>query len=160
MKGKTFSFRLIEDANEGDTDNFLIESNLDGNSAIGSWNGAWVKIYNNCPVVNYITGEHNSVAGYGLTPDNVTDGEVFSLTTTEGGATSNESIEAATVRVMAKAGAVEIAGAAGKKVVITNILGQVVANAVINSDNATIAAPAGVVVVSIEGEEAVKAIVK
>ena len=61
---------------------------------------------------------------------------------------------------MAKAGAVEIAGAAGKKVVITNILGQVVANAVINSDNATIAAPAGVVVVSIEGEEAVKAIVK
>ncbi len=156
----SFSFRLIEDANEGDTDNFLIESNLDGNSAIGSWKGAWVKIYNNCPVVNYITGEHNSVAGYGLTPDNVTDGEVFSLTTTEGGATSNESIEAATVRVMAKAGAVEIAGAAGKKVVITNILGQVVANAVINSDNATIAAPAGVVVVSIEGEEAVKAIVK
>lgn len=156
----SFSFRLIEDANEGDTDNFLIESNLDENSAIGSWKGAWVKIYNNCPVVNYITGEHNSVAGYGLTPDNVTDGEVFSLTTTEGGATSNESIEAATVRVMAKTGAVEIAGAAGKKVVITNILGQVVANAVINSDNATIAAPAGVVVVSIEGEEAVKAIVK
>ena len=32
----------------------------------------------------------------------------------------------------------------------------VIANAVINSDNATIAAPAGVVVVSIEGEEAVK----
>lgn len=156
----SFSFRLIEDANEGDTDNFLIESNLDGHSAIGSWKGAWVKIYNNCPVVNYITGEHNSVAGYGLTPDNVTDGEVFSLTTTEGGATSNESIQTATVRVMAKAGAVEIAGAAGKKVVITNILGQVVANAVINSDNATIAAPAGVVVVSIEGEEAVKAIVK
>ena len=156
----SFSFRLIEDANEGDTDNFLIESNLDEYSAIGSWKGAWVKIYNNCPVVNYITGEHNSVAGYGLTPDNVTDGEVFSLTTTEGGATSNESIEAATVRVMAKTGAVEIAGAAGKKVVITNILGQVVANAVINSDNATIAAPAGVVVVSIEGEEAVKAIVK
>ena len=41
-----------------------------------------------------------------------------------------------------------------------NILGQVVANTVITSDNATIAAPAGVVVVAVEGEEAVKAIIK
>ena len=55
---------------------------------------------------------------------------------------------------------VAIAGAAGKKVVITNILGQTVANTVVTSDNATIAAPAGVVVVAIEGEDAVKAIVK
>ena len=53
-----------------------------------------------------------------------------------------------------------IAGAAGKKVVISNILGQVVANTVISSDNAVIAAPAGVVVVAVEGEAAVKAIVK
>ena len=48
----------------------------------------------------------------------------------------------------------------GKKVVVSNILGQVVANTVITSDNATIAAPAGVVVVAVEGEAAVKAIVK
>ena len=34
------------------------------------------------------------------------------------------------------------------------------ANTVITSDNATIAAPQGVVVVAVEGEEAVKAIVK
>ena len=33
-------------------------------------------------------------------------------------------------------------------------------NTVITSDNATIAAPAGVVVVAVEGEEAVKAIIK
>ena len=49
---------------------------------------------------------------------------------------------------------------AGKKVVIANILGQTVANTIIASDNATIAAPAGVVVVKVEGEAAVKAIVK
>ena len=54
----------------------------------------------------------------------------------------------------------QLQGAAGKKVVITNILGQTVANTVVTSDNATIAAPAGVVVVAIEGEDAVKAIVK
>ena len=57
-------------------------------------------------------------------------------------------------------GQVTIAGAAGKKVVVSNILGQVVANTVITSDNAPIAAPQGVVVVAVEGEEAVKAIVK
>ena len=50
--------------------------------------------------------------------------------------------------------------AAGKKVVVSNILGQTVANTVITSDNAVIAAPQGVVVVAVEGEEAVKAIVK
>ncbi|MCL3850479.1 MULTISPECIES: DUF6383 domain-containing protein [Parabacteroides] len=43
---------------------------------------------------------------------------------------------------------------------ITNVLGQIIASTVISSDNAEIAAPAGVVVVAVEGEAAVKAIVK
>ena len=68
--------------------------------------------------------------------------------------------EVATVKVVSGEGNVTIAGAAGKKVVISNILGQVVANTVVSSDNATIAAPQGIVVVAVEGEEAVKAIVK
>ena len=74
--------------------------------------------------------------------------------------TANEGIATSEVKVIAGEGSVTIAGAAGKKVVISNILGQVVANTVISSDNATIAAPAGVVVVAVEGEAAVKAIVK
>ena len=74
---------------------------------------------------------------------------------------ANESIEAASsVKVIATNGAVIVKGAAGKKVAISNVLGQTVANTVIASDEATIAAPAGVVVVAIEGEAAVKAIVK
>ena len=75
-------------------------------------------------------------------------------------ATGNETINAEGVTVIAANGGVQIIGAQGKKVVITNILGQTVANTVLSSDNATIAAPAGVVVVAIEGEDAVKAIVK
>ena len=75
-------------------------------------------------------------------------------------ATDNEEIATSEVTVIAGEGNVTIAGAAGKKVVVSNILGQVVANTVITSDNATIAAPAGVVVVAVEGEEAVKAIIK
>ena len=74
--------------------------------------------------------------------------------------TANEGIATSEVKVIAGEGNVTIAGAAGKKVVICNILGQVVANTVVSSDNATIAAPAGVVVVAVEGEAAVKAIVK
>ena len=82
------------------------------------------------------------------------------VTLGEGDATANEDVEVATVKVVSGEGNVTIAGAAGKKVVISNILGQVVANTVVSSDNATIAAPQGIVVVAVEGEEAVKAIVK
>ena len=75
-------------------------------------------------------------------------------------ATDNEEIATSEVTVIAQQGAVRVANAAGKKVVVTNILGQTVANTVITSSDATIAAPQGVVVVAVEGEEAVKAIVK
>ena len=75
-------------------------------------------------------------------------------------ATANDDITISSVKVIAGDGQITINGAAGKKVVVSNILGQVVANTVISSDNATIAAPQGIVVVAVEGEEAVKAIVK
>ena len=47
-----------------------------------------------------------------------------------------------------------------ESIVITNILGKVVAETVLTSDNATIAVPVGIVAVAVDGEEAVKAIVK
>lgn len=74
--------------------------------------------------------------------------------------TSNDAVTVTAIKVVAGEGQLTIAGAAGKKVVVSNILGQVIANTVVASDNATIAAPAGVVVVAVEGEAAVKAIVK
>lgn len=85
--------------------------------------------------------------------------QVFTLGTAEA-PTANEGVEVSEVTVIAGEGQVTIAGAAGKKVVVSNILGQTVANTVITSDNAIIAAPQGVIVVAVEGEEAVKAIVK
>lgn len=74
--------------------------------------------------------------------------------------TSNDAIEVSEVKVIAGEGQIQIVGAQGKKVVVSNILGQVIANTVVASDNAAIAASAGVVVVAVEGEAAVKAIVK
>lgn len=73
---------------------------------------------------------------------------------------ANDAINASAVSVIATDGAIIIKGAQGKEVAISNILGQTIANTVLSSDNATISAPAGVVIVAIEGEAAVKAIVK
>ena len=88
-------------------------------------------------------------------------GDIFNLNEDETrNPVANEGITASEVSVVATTGAVIIKGAEGKTVTITNVLGQTVANTVISSDNATISAPAGVVVVAVEGEAAVKAIVK
>ena len=74
--------------------------------------------------------------------------------------TENETIGTSAISVVATNGAVIVKGAQGKKVVINNVLGQAVANTVITSSEATISVPAGVVFVAVEGEPAVKAIVK
>ena len=67
-------------------------------------------------------------------------------------ATENETISTSNVVVAGVNGAVVVKGAEGKNVIVSTILGKVVANEVVSSDNATIAAPAGVVVVSVDGE--------
>ena len=66
--------------------------------------------------------------------------------------TSNEGVSASEVAVVAQNGSVVVKNAAGKNVVVSTILGQVVANEVLTSDNATINVPAGIVVVAVEGE--------
>ena len=158
--------------NTGDTeDSFLIESNDDfGFSQIGSFAGAWVKIINNVPVLAKfydVNGNHNT----GDSTDSwknqedwapvSSTGEVinqaarftFSAINKDASATANEEISAnGAVSVTATDGAVIIRGAEGKNVVIATILGKVVANETINSDNETIAVPAGIAVVSVDGE--------
>ena len=169
-----FSFR-----NTGDEDeSFLIESNDRANvngkpasyySAVGSYAGAWIKIHNNVPVLaKYYNdnGSHNTgdftddwVAQGDKTNDNTT-GEfinqgarfVFNAIDKDSQATANENIAASSVVVAGTNGAVVVKGAEGKNVIVSTILGKVVANEVVSSDNATIAAPQGVVVVSVDGE--------
>ena len=89
------------------------------------------------------------------------NGDVFGIEENyEGNPVANEDITTSSISVTTTTGKVIINGAAGKKVTISNVLGQTVANTVLSSDNATISAPAGIVVVAVEGEAAVKAIVK
>ena len=86
--------------------------------------------------------------------DDIEKAEVFNMNTDETRTpTANEEISAnAAVSVVATDGAVIVKGAEGKNVIVSTILGKVVANEVLNSDNETIAAPAGIVVVSVDGE--------
>ncbi|OUO04894.1 DUF6383 domain-containing protein [Parabacteroides johnsonii] len=144
IKNAVFALRLVNT----DACDFLIETA--GNKKIPTENQAWVAIKNGVPVV----------AEYATYTDAIADAEIFNIEKTDKAATDNEEVTVSEVTIIAGNGQLTIAGAAGKKVVISNILGQVVANTVVSSDNATIAAPQGIVVVAVEGEEAVKAIVK
>ena len=167
-----FSFREVGDGN------FLIESNdIAGYSKIGSFGGAWVKLNNNVPVLtqyvntngNHNTGDFteswfvNNDLAVGKTQSETINQAArftFNAIDKDAHATANETIATSDVTVSATNGAVVVKGAAGKAVVVTNILGQTLANAVISSDNASISVPAGIVVVAVEGEEAVKVVVK
>lgn len=145
----TFAFRYVD----AKRDAFTIETvynygfDNDGDFDADQYKRGYIKYHNGIPVVTPKSSEAWVF-------------DLEELTGEENAPTANESIATSEVTIIAGEGNVTIAGAAGKKVVISNILGQVVANTVLASDNAVIAAPQGVVVVAVEGEEAVKAIVK
>ena len=137
----TFAFKYVD----AERDAFTIETLYDYETAdddekeITDRTRGYIKYQNGVPVV---------------TPK-ASEAWVFDLEETSEIPTANETIEnaaEATVSVVATDGAVIVKGAEGKNVVVSTILGKVVANEVLNSDNETIAAPAGIVVVSVDGE--------
>ena len=177
-----FALRNTGDAEGANGESsFLIESNDCYNnpetgepmsiySKVGSFAGAWIKIHNNVPVLSKVSdknGNHNTgdttdswlnmgdwVTG-GTYGELINQAARFTLKTIDkdSQATANEEITAEGNVIVAGAnGAVVVKGAEGKNVIVSTILGKVVANEVVSSDNATIAAPAGVVVVSVDGE--------
>lgn len=105
-------------------------------------------------------GYLKTINGVVVVTEGIAKGEEFNLAAESSAPTANDNISASEVSVVAGKGFVTINGAEGKTVVISNVLGQTIASTVISSDKAEIAAPAGVVVVAVEGEAAVKAIVK
>ena len=126
-----FAFRIVNQL----TQDFVIETTILNNA--GAYVPAYVRWHNAMPV---------------LTTD-MEDAEVFNVRETSSIPTANEEITAeGNVIVAGTNGAVVVKGAEGKNVIVSTILGKVVANEVVSSDNATIAAPAGVVVVSVDGE--------
>ena len=85
--------------------------------------------------------------------NDINDADIFNMNEDEDrNPTANETISAGNVVVAGVNGAVVVKGAEGKNVIVSTILGKVVANEVVSSDNAQITAPAGIVVVSVDGE--------
>ena len=161
-KKVTWSMRFVDPeaaANEVEEDRaFLIENQSEDGKDVAPAKGQWLKMQNGVIVLSGSATGSTSIFDEFTQED---DALIFTVDAEKKDlATDNEEIATSEVTVIAGAGQVTIANAAGKKVVVSNILGQTVANTVITSDNAVIAAPQGVVVVAVEGEEAVKAIVK
>lgn len=155
-KDCVFSFRLVERGSP--QKDFLIESETayrgepitDRNPMIAPCIGGWLKIQNGVPVISRSDEENR-----------IPEGDLFNVEMTSEDPVSNVVVPATTgVKVVAENGSVTVLNASGKRVVISNVLGQTVANTVLTSDRATVSAPKGVVLVAVEGEPVVKALVK
>ena len=125
--------------------------------SIAPAHAAWLKMQNGCLV---LTRGDSKFEAAKTGSDGALIFNAYQKSDAEDMVTSIEGANAEGVSIVAGNGTVTVQGAAGKSIVITNILGKVVAETVLTSDNATIAVPAGIVAVAIDGEEAVKAIVK
>lgn len=150
-----FEFRLVNEEPEQD---FLIESESWAEDKEGKEQpflggvrpmakGGWVKVQNGVPVI--VSDEF----------ENVSQADVYNVDTNVI-PTANETISTTEVAIFVQNGSVVVKNAAGKNVVITTILGQIVANEVLTSDYATISVPAGIAIVSVDGETAVKVSVR
>ena len=153
----TWSMRFLDKekaANEVEEDrSFLFESmnyskNADSEQWIAPEKGAWLKMQNGCLVLSQYDSSFDDIKTGG------DDALIFNVKkgSDDDIATENETIATTEVAVIANNGSVVVKNAAGKNVVVSTILGQVVANEVLTSDNATINVPAGIVVVAVDGE--------
>ena len=132
LNAATFALKIADQS----TQSFYMETKAAGKTQ-------WIRILNGVPVLT----------------TKIEDAAIFNIEATTEEATANEAIEAAGVQVIGGQGVVTVQGAAGKVITVANILGQTIANQVAASDNVTIAAPAGVVVVAVNGD-ATKVVVK
>ena len=137
-----FAFKMV-DANE-----FVIETGTGYNkNVVDKW-GNWTQIVSETTKPAYLRWVNGNL----VVTSNIDEAEHFTMEASDKEATANEAISAGNVVVAGTNGAVVVKGAEGKNVIVSTILGKVVANEVVSSDSATIAAPAGIVVVSVDGE--------
>ncbi|GHV52885.1 hypothetical protein FACS1894181_16360 [Bacteroidia bacterium] len=155
-KSMVFQFRLRNVGQTGGNPNrdFYVESQWIFGNEIGPDSALFINNHNGAPILSksvpFPSGVVNNEGALGL---NVVKADDY------GKATANEAATVEGAKVISGTGSVTILNAAGKTVTVTNVLGQVVAKTVATSDNATIALPKGIVVVSVDGNSS-KALVK
>ena len=139
-----FAFKYV---NQAVDETFKVQTAFyDYDTAVKAGSSKAAGVMNN---EGYLKSENGVI----VVTDGYTHGEEFLMAPEFSDPTANETIAAeGAISVTATDGAVIIKGAESKNVVIATILGKVVANETINSDNETIAVPAGIAVVSVDGE--------
>ena len=139
-----FAFKYV---NQAVDETFKVQTAFyDYDTAVKAGSSKAAGVMNN---EGYLKSENGVI----VVTDGYTHGEEFLMAPEFSDPTANETIAAeGAISVTATDGAVIIKGAAGKNVVIATILGKVVANETVNSDNETIAVPTGIAVVSVDGE--------
>ena len=145
-----FKWQIIEAA-DADGYYYIRQTEADNNSTESPYYG------NDCGISN---GERYLASWNERLTWSNRDGAMLFQIENAAAPTANEGVSATEVKIIATDGAINVKNAAGKNVVVSTILGQIVANEVLTSDNATISVPAGIVIVSVDGEEAVKVNVK
>lgn len=161
LNGATVAFRLKNHENDVTKGEFYVETKGQkyGYAANGN---AWMKEQNNDNIVSTASGEsvdHNNEWVINRYEDIYQ--ALLLDTDAKGGATANEEIDTpSSISVVAGNGELVVKGAAGKTITVINALGSTIAKTVASSDEEKINVAAGFVVVAVEGEAAVKAIVK
>ena len=139
-----FAFKMIDE-----TENeFIVELGDGYDKKEVAKDESWAQVSNVVVEPSYLRWINGNL----VVTDNIDEATIFTMEASDKEATANENIVAGNVVVAGVNGAVVVKGAEGKNVIVSTILGKVVANEVVSSDNATIAAPAGIVVVSVDGE--------
>ena len=139
-----FAFKMIdEEANE-----FVIETGDGYDKQVIEKDGKETTVTNVVTTPSYLRWVNGNL----VVTSNIDEAAHFTMEASDKEATANEEIATSSVIVAGVDGAVVVKGAEGKNVIVSTILGKVVANETVSSDNATIAAPQGVVVVSVDGE--------
>ena len=140
-----FAFKMIDETNN----EFVIEVGESAAKQSIYKNGMWQTVVNTEEASRGYLRWHN---GNLVVTPYLDKAEHFTMEASDKEATANEEISAGNVVVAGVDGAVVVKGAEGKNVIVSTILGKVAANEVVSSDNAQITAPAGIVVVSVDGE--------
>jgi len=144
-----FSFRLADETGSG---TFLIESWAKG---FGGHEGEWIKVKDGSPVAVKTT-YNNAIAG---------NADIFSYELNRSIATKDtnvmeQELGGNAVSISGDYGSLIIQGAGGKKVIVMNSNGTVIANETASSNAIKLPAPSGIVMVSIDGQPAMKTVVK
>jgi hypothetical protein len=155
-KDWVYSFRYIQRR----SDDFIIESETDYRDRINGRVirpvvGGWVKFENHVPTIT---------RGNVLETLSLSEGFVMNVTSSPKiKPVGNDAVETTSdVKIVGGYGAVTVLNAAGKNIIITNIVGQTLANTIADSDNVSIAVAGNntIVFVSVNGGAAEKALVK